>query len=106
MRLNEDLSFAYVSKAWIEIRIKKRGHSTTPFVCAISKNSLLIYGEKKVLIFNKDNEKFQRFFNRKNQKYYNLGHGFLTRKGVAVGIVYKGPTPSLVKFNKETNCLE
>ena len=44
MRLNDDLSIKLLSKSWREIESKKLIACCMPFVSAIGKNSLLIYG--------------------------------------------------------------
>ena len=44
MRLNGDLSFAYLRKTWSKTQPDQLTPRIKPFVCAMKDNSLLIYG--------------------------------------------------------------
>ena len=44
MRLNDDTSFAYLSKSWLQIQLDHLSNRYSPFMCAMKDNQLLIYG--------------------------------------------------------------
>ena len=95
MRLNNDLSFKYLSKSWREIKTLNLRPRILPFVSAIGKNSLLVYGGRYKLdgvIFDMD----QNFMERKIKETEDLeiesemSHGILTSTGVAIGTAIDG----------------
>ena len=92
MRLNNDISFAYLSKSWLQTQPDYLSPRKRPFMCALKDNQLLIYGGYDYagisggVIIDMTKNKEVQIEQNDELTMESYSHGVVTSKGVALGI--------------------
>ena len=88
MKVNWNSSFDYIDKKWSVIHPEKLTPRSCPFVSAIGKKSLLVFGGDVAdgVLINIETKNEKMVNSAKNLKIKSHSHGIMSRNGMTVGI--------------------
>ena len=108
MKLNDDLSFAFLSKTWTQIDSDYLSPRINPLVCAINSKTLLVCGGvgiQSAFLIDVDKNK-EMEIKMVNQAISSYSHGVTTLSGEILALTYDTSKIMMVAFKPDLlqNC--